>query len=80
MKPTPSSPAPDDGRTVQRREGRAEPRLPHERDESADDQGAPPGDLGRQAQNDVNNGQQDTDRGPVLDQTYRRQKRPSSEG
>ena len=71
---------PADGRTVQRRDEKPEPRLPHEHDQSADDQGAPPTDVGRQAKRDVDKGLSDTDRGPVLDRAYERQKEPPNEG
>jgi hypothetical protein len=80
MKPTTSKPRPKAGRTTQRRGDEAEPRLPHEHDESADNQDAPPSDLGRQAQDDIERGLQDTDRGPVSDRAYQRQKRPPSGG
>ena len=49
------------------------PRMPHERDESADSQGAsePSGQqMGRIAHEDIERGVVDTDKGPVLDQTY----------
>jgi hypothetical protein len=49
------------------------PRMPHERDESADSQAAqePSGErVGRQAREDVERGLVDTDQGPVLDQAY----------
>ena len=49
------------------------PRMPHERDESADSQAAqePSGQrVGRQAQQDIERGLVDTDKGPVLDQAY----------
>ena len=49
------------------------PRMPHERDESADSQAAqePSGQrMGRQAQQDLERGLVDTDKGPVLDQAY----------
>jgi hypothetical protein len=52
-----------------------EPRLPHERDESADSQQASPPqptDLGRKAFDDVQAGRVDTDRGPVLEQLFER--------
>ena len=52
-----------------------EPRLPHERDESADQQGASAGEIGRQAKDDLDRGLTDTDRGPVLERTYDRLKR-----
>lgn len=51
------------------------PRMPHERDESADSQRtgestAPR--MGQRAREDVERGVVDTDKGPVLDQTYDR--------
>ena len=49
------------------------PRTPNERDESADSQGAQEASaqrIGRQAQQDVERGLVDTDKGPVLDDTY----------
>jgi len=79
---TPSrSNTPKRGETSQRRdqlgtEGeRAEPRLPHERDESADSQNT--GDVRgvmQQAHEDLRKGRQDTDRGPVADRAYQQQK------
>jgi hypothetical protein len=56
--------APQQGETNQRT-----PRAPHERDESADNQGK--GEPSQQrvgdiARNDVESGQVDTDKGPVL--------------
>lgn len=41
--------------------GQAEPRLPHEHDESADSQGGGPRPIMEQARRDIENGQQDTD-------------------
>lgn len=49
------------------------PRAPHERDESADSQGAsePSGTrIGTIAHGDMASGRVDTDKGPVLDATY----------
>jgi hypothetical protein len=55
------------------REIAREPRLPHERDESADSQRkSAPDTLGRKALDDVNAGRVDTDRGPVLEELGRR--------
>jgi hypothetical protein len=55
------------------REQTPEPRLPHERDESADSQQkATPDSLGRKALDDVEAGRVDTDRGPVLEELGRR--------
>ena len=56
------------------RERTAEPRLPHERDESADNQrkgDTQPDDVGRKAYEDVVAGRVDTDRGPVLEELFR---------
>lgn len=49
------------------------PRMPHERDESADSQAASEPSarrVGKIAHDDVERGLVDTDKGPVLDQTY----------
>ena len=49
------------------------PRMPHERDESADSQAPsePSGrGIGQVAHEDIERGAVDTDKGPVLDQTY----------
>lgn len=49
------------------------PRLPHERDESADSQrtGEPTAPrMGQAAREDIERGVVDTDTGPVLDQAY----------
>lgn len=49
------------------------PRLPHERDESADSQAAQEQSgerVGKQAHEDIERGLVDTDKGPVLDETY----------
>ena len=51
------------------------PRLPHERDESADSQ--PAGEpsarrMGAMVHRDLEKGRQDTDKGPVMDATYDR--------
>jgi hypothetical protein len=49
------------------------PRLPHERDESADSQaaGEPSGRrMAERARNDIEQGRVDTDKGPALDATY----------
>lgn len=51
---------------------RAEPRLPHERDESADNQAGPVSPVIEQARRDVERGLKDTDRGPVMDEVYHR--------
>ncbi|RYF39063.1 MAG: hypothetical protein EOO25_15845 [Comamonadaceae bacterium] len=54
------------------------PRLPHERDESADSQPSAEASaqrVGRQAHADVVQGQQDTGRKPAMDAAYEKQKR-----
>ena len=69
------SPRPDRG---------AEPKLPHERDESVPDAGtanpaaAPDAEVRRRAHDDAASGRPDTDRGPVADATYHelRKKKP----
>lgn len=56
-------------------EGRPAPRLPHERDESADSQADTGGDverMGRRAYEDRLSGRVDTGLGPVLDRVARR--------
>jgi hypothetical protein len=52
----------------------AVPRLPHERDESADSQDSPPRADMQQAARDIKGGLVDTDRGPVADSTYKKLK------
>ena len=49
------------------------PRTPNERDESADSQAAQEQSgerVGKQASDDIERGLVDTDKGPVLDETY----------
>ena len=49
------------------------PRMPHERDESADSQaaGEPSGErVGKAALHDLEQGQVDTDKGPAMDAAY----------
>jgi hypothetical protein len=56
------------------RDREREPRLPHDRDESADSQVLGPPDtqaIGRKAFDDIEAGRVDTDRGPVLEQLGR---------
>lgn len=51
------------------------PRAPHERDESADSQQASDPSarsVGEAAREDIERGVVDTDKGPVLDETYER--------
>lgn len=47
-------------------------RLPHERDESSDSQETEPREVLKRAHDDIVQGRQDTDRGPVADETYQR--------
>lgn len=57
------------------------PRLPHERDASADSQTPVPGpvnDIGAQAHKDLERGLLDTDRGPVIDEVYRKSVKPAA--
>ena len=59
-----------------RRERRRAPKLPHERDQMTGPQstggetGEGNAELMRQAHDDLESGKQDTDRGPVADETY----------
>lgn len=60
------------------RGGAARPRLPHERDESADSQTGIDNDVDKvvqQAATDLRRGLVDTGTGPVIDRTYERVKR-----
>lgn len=70
---------PGEGDTVTAQGGNHAPkaRMPHEHDESADSQAAESSSarrIGEIAHDDVAAGQQDTDKGPVLDAAYQRQK------
>ncbi len=63
----------DDGETQVEQDGSSAPRLPHERDQSADSQQNQDGStpkVGKDAFNDVERGAVDTDRGPVTDRVY----------
>lgn len=74
--PPAASPAAESDRTTPVKDGERAPRLPHEHDESGDSQAASQDhhDVGQQALDDVRAGQVDTDRGPVADSAYQRQK------
>jgi hypothetical protein len=50
------------------------PKLPHERDESTGGMASGPRKRIKQAQQDLERGLTNTDRGPVLDATYRKLK------
>lgn len=60
----------------QRVDPHAEPKLPHERDQTTGDEstgsatGEGNAELMKKAKADVDSGRQDTDRGPVADATY----------
>lgn len=73
------APRPSEGNTVTAQGENQAPkaRMPHERDESADSQSAEAANvrrIGEIAHDDVVEGQPDTDKGPVLDAAYERQK------
>jgi len=51
------------------------PKMPNERDQTPD-AGNEPRPIIEQAHKDVTSGKQDTDRGPVMDRTYRQLKKP----
>jgi hypothetical protein len=75
MASTKSARKPDRDAVRVARERTREPRLPHDRDESADSQvKATPGtqSIGQRAHDDVEAGRVDTDRGPVLEELGRR--------
>jgi hypothetical protein len=66
------------GQTTPHVDGELAPRLPHERDESADSQPAAPDAVTHQAHEDLKRGLVDTDRGPVLERVYQHQVRPGA--
>ena len=85
QKPAPASASPRpvvdptphrSGQTTPHVEGALSPRLPHERDESADSQSAAPDPVIQQGHADIERGLVDTDRGPVTDQIYENKVRP----
>lgn len=71
-------PSQNPGTTQPSRGNDREPRLPHERDQSADSQQSqadahvPGKEIGERAYEDLRAGRADTDRGPVMDRLYRR--------
>ena len=52
-------------------DGRSVPRMPHERDESSDQQGSPPREIIQKAHDDAVSGKADTSRAEATDKTYR---------
>jgi hypothetical protein len=75
--PEPERDAPEKGQTLPSRHQQAEPRLPHERDESSDSHPGTQDERIKQAARDLANGLQDTDRSPVTTKLAR-QEFPSS--
>ena len=71
--------SPSEGNTVtaQGENQAPKPRMPHERDESADSQApeaAATRRMGKMAHDDLREGQVDTDKGPAMDATYEKVK------
>ena len=69
-----------DGKTHPARDDRSVPRLPHERDESADSQQDTGNDIerrGQQAHDDLEAGREDTDLRPVIERVSRRMRQGS---
>ncbi len=71
------------GRTTPEQSGGEVPRLPHERDESADSQhhdraAAQSATPTKEAFQDADQRRPDTGTGPVMNQVYARQKRPKT--
>jgi len=70
---TKNPPPPRHGNTLPQVEDESAPRLPHERDESADSQVTEePQAVIQQAHDDVKRGLVDTDRSPGMDRLYKR--------
>lgn len=72
--PVPNTP----GQTTAHVDGEPAPRLPHERDESADSQVDSQSSVIRQARSDVESGRVDTDRGAPMDELYKREMRDAT--
>jgi hypothetical protein len=68
------------GQTHANVKGETAPRLPHERDESADTEQGAQSELLRRAQKDVEAGMQPTDRSDATDEVYRRNLRDRPPG
>jgi hypothetical protein len=49
--------------------------LPNERDEASGSTGGAPSEIVKQGHRDLRKGLEDTDRGPVMDEAYRKQKK-----
>jgi len=75
----PERDAPEKGLTLPSRHQHAEPRMPHERDESSDSHPGTGDERVEQAARDLANGLQDTDRSPVVTKLAR-QEFPSHSG
>ncbi len=65
--------APPHGNTHSTKDDQDTPRMPHEHDESADSQDSQPREVIRQAHRDVSRGLKDTDKGPPMDEAYKKQ-------
>ena len=68
---TPPANAPVNGKTLPSRHGHAEPRLPHERDESSDSHPGTADVRIERAASDLEKGRQDTGRTPVVTELAR---------
>lgn len=72
---------PEQGGTWKSQQGDPAPRQPHEHDQSSDSQddgNVSAQEVGEQAFEDVTSGKKDTDRGPVVDEVYKRQTTPGA--
>ena len=70
---TGANPEKDGGQTKPVIDGNSAPKMPHEHDESADSQQAgnvSTAQIGKQAFEDIDSGQVDTDRGSVTQRVY----------
>jgi len=65
--------APEKGQTLPSRNQQAEPRLPHERDESSDSHPGTPDERIAQAARDLADGQMDTGLSPVVSELARKE-------
>ena len=75
-----SAPERGRGKTAANVAGQAAPRLPHERDESADSGVGAPSELMRRAHDDAASGKVGTDKGEATDAVYRRTLRDRTPG